>query len=674
MRKVETYNMEDKPIVAANETKKTTTSLEEKYLNLIEEYQSKLSREDSRYQFIGYVKLFLVLLFGICIFFANRNNFSLVYILLLTVVLTTLIIFWIHHLKIKAQMDLSKGILSICNKQIQRMNGEWSTFEDIGQEFVDPHHEYAMDLDIVGPKSLFQYLNTTCTWHGRTALAGDLLYSNYEPSQLLKRQKAVQELSNNTNFSNQLQYRLSKIGLDPSTPKLIECLKDKTPFLKSKELRIIVGILPGFTLLFLLASFIFQTPVIYWISFGLVVIQMVLWAAFMVKVNHYLQVLSRLPYKLGAYDDVIELILNREHSTFSSDKLIEIQEQLQDATGEVRALGKIANRVNIKPNPILYFLANILLLWDCQCAFALQKWKEKNALSSEEWFLAIGELESLLSLAQLPNLCAGTCLPTFTKEGRAIQVSQLGHPLLPNESRVCNDFHFKDNIVIISGSNMSGKTTFLRTVGMNMILARAGGFVCAYEMECSLLDVITSMRITDDLNEGVSTFYAELKQVKKVIDSAQENPKMLFLIDEIFRGTNSVDRLLGAKTVIKELATLNSVGLISTHDLELCQLENIKREETHETMGSSGLPTTPRNRGKTVSIKNAHFSEHYENNKIHFNYLLKEGISTTSNARFLMEMVGIYADTEHYAKDDRIEPNEFTEINKKEIEEEVFHP
>jgi len=418
---------------------------------------------------------------------------------------------------------------------------------------------------------------------------------------------------------------------------------------------------------------------------------MILWAASMVKLNHYLQVLSSLPYKLGAYDDVIQLILSKELSDFSSEKLVSIQKQLQNAAGEIKALGKIANRVHIKPNPILYFLANIFLLWDYQCAFSLQKWKEKNADDSEDWFLAIGELESLLSLAQLPNICVGTCLPTFTEEGRVMRASQLGHPLLPNESRVCNDFDFKDNIVIISGSNMSGKTTFLRTVGVNMILARAGGFVCAHEMECSLLDVITSMRITDDLNEGVSTFYAELKQVKRVIDSGQNNTNMLFLIDEIFRGTNSVDRLLGAKTVINKLSASNSVGLISTHDLELCQLENVKREETLETLDSSDSETLTEDRGKTVSInktcisegfnpttdvwlqssrgfgalnpppvevgvlehvshriKNAHFSEYYEDNKIYFDYQLKEGMSTTSNARYLMEMVGIHADIEGY--------------------------
>ena len=627
-------------------TNESLAPLVDKYARLIDEIQLKLDKEDSRYQWIGYIKLFLVILLGVSIFFANRNNFSLMYILLLIVVFVTLVIFWIHHLKIKEQMELSQGLISICNKQIQRINGEWSTFEDIGQELIDPHHEYAMDLDIVGANSLFQYLNTTHTWHGRTALASDLLYSNYNTTQLLKRQEAIGELSNSTHFSNHLQVQLSKIGLDSSAPKLIECLKDKTPFLKSKELRTIVGILPAFTLLFLLASFIFQTPVIYWISFGLVVVQMMVWAASMVKVNHYLQVLSSLPYKLGAYDDVIEWILNKDYSDFSTERLIEIQEQLQSAAGEVKALGKIASRVNIKPNPILYFLANILLLWDIQCAFSLQKWKEKNADSSEGWFLTIGELESLLSLSQLPNICKGVNLPTFSEAGRVIRASQLGHPLLPNESRVCNDFDFQENIVIISGSNMSGKTTFLRTVGVNMILARAGGFVCAHQMECSLLNVITSMRIIDDLSEGVSTFYAELKQVKRIIDSAKDNPKMLFLIDEIFRGTNSVDRLLGAKTVINELRSLNAVGLISTHDLELCELENIESKEQLDPSVSPGLTTLPEDRKKTVFIKNAHFSEIYKDNKIHFDYQLKEGMSTTSNARFLMEMVGIHTKRE----------------------------
>jgi len=634
-----------------NVSKEIKVSLGDKYFHLIEDYQTKLDKEDSRFQWIGYVKLFLVILLGISIFFANRNNFSFLYILLLTVLFVALVAFWIHQSKIKAQIECSKGILSICNKQIQRINGEWSSFKDIGQEFIDPNHKYAMDLDIMGSNSLFQYLNTTHTWHGRNALANDLLHSNYEPSRLLKRQEAVGELSKNISFSNQLQYRLSKIGLDSSTPKLMECLKDKTPFQTSRMLRGIVGVLPGFTLFFMLASFIFQTSVTSWISFGLIVVQMIIWAVSMVKINGYLHVLSSLPYKLYAYDDVIELILNKEQVDFSSEKLIDIQNKLQNAAEEIKALGKITSRVHIKANPIVYFLANILLLWDYQCAFSLQKWKEKNAESSESWFLAIGELESLLSLSHLPNICTEACLPTFIEKGRVMRSSQLGHPLLPNESRVCNDFNFNDNIVILSGSNMSGKTTFLRTVGMNMILARAGGFVCAHEMECSLLNVITSMRITDDLNEGVSTFYAELKQVKRIIDSAQKNPKILFLIDEIFRGTNSVDRLLGAKAVINKLSSLDSVGLISTHDLELCQLENKKNDGLSVNSEGESEPlnmtTLLNDKRKATLIKNSHFSEYYEDNKIIFDYQLKTGMSTTSNARFLMEMVGIHTDTVH---------------------------
>ena len=165
---------------------------------------------------------------------------------------------------------------------------------------------------------------------------------------------------------------------------------------------------------------------------------------------------------------------------------------------------------------------------------------------------------------------------------------------------------------------MSGKTTYLRTVGINIVLARAGGPVCAKEMVFSDLHIITSMRIADDLNEGVSTFYAELKRIKKILDAAKCNHSTMFLIDEIFRGTNSIDRLEGAKTILTKLNQLNAIGMVTTHDLELCDLQlRISR------------------------IQNYSFSEYYENKKICFNYKMQPGKAKTTNAKYLMELIGI---------------------------------
>ena len=233
------------------------------------------------------------------------------------------------------------------------------------------------------------------------------------------------------------------------------------------------------------------------------------------------------------------------------------------------------------------------------------------------WFESLGKFESLLSFSHFPNVVRNTTLPTITL-GKEVTAKEIGHPLIKNDLRVCNDVQIDNSIFIISGSNMSGKTTFMRTLGINLVLAKAGGFVCAKDMHVSQLNLMTSMRIADNLSEGISTFYAELKRIKGIMEMARIDENMLFLIDEIFRGTNSVDRLIGAKTVLERLNEQNVIGIITTHDLELAQ-------ETKEI----------------DRIRNYSFNEHYTDSEINFDYKIKKGVSTTTNAKFLMKMMDI---------------------------------
>jgi DNA mismatch repair ATPase MutS len=287
------------------------------------------------------------------------------------------------------------------------------------------------------------------------------------------------------------------------------------------------------------------------------------------------------------------------------------------AAQAIKELSKITDRASVRSNPIVYFVLNTLLLWDFECAFLFEDWKRKYAPQCEKWFLALGELESLSCFATLRNVCDHTCYPRMLA-CRGVEAEALGHPLIPNTVRVTNPLRLQNNILIISGSNMSGKTTYLRTAGINLVLARAGGPVCAKDMVFSDLHIFTSMRVTDDLNDGISTFYAELKRIKKILDAAKSNRNTVFLIDEIFRGTNSVDRLSGARTVITKLSQIGVSGMITTHDLELCDLQ----EDVPE-------------------IQNYSFSEYYENGHIFYDYKMRPGKSKTTNAKYLMELLEI---------------------------------
>jgi DNA mismatch repair ATPase MutS len=589
--------------------------LRNKYLSIISEHEAKLKKVRGIFSLLGYGKLFFILLTGFLIFSVVTEGFSAVIIISAVLSFAVLAALWVFHNNLQESMNYSNGIIEICNRQTDRINGKWASFKDDGAQFLDSDHLYAADLDIVGAKSLFQLLNTTGTWHGRQFFSEDLLRPAYNREEILIRQEAIAELSADTRFSCKIQYHLSKIGVNPAAVKLAEELKEETPFIENAVLRFLLSYVPALTCVFLAVIFIFKLETLYITGAAAAFAQALVWVLTLPKTHAYLGAAAGLPYKLSDYAAAISLITGKE---FKSEKLNQIKEQLVSAEKGFKWLGRIADKLNIRQIAVLYYIFNILLLWDLECAFSLREWKKKYALLSEKWFASIGEFESLLSFSHLPNICAGTCMPEIIAGEKIINAELTGHPLLANEKRVCNDFNFNGNILIISGSNMSGKTTFLRTVGINLVLAKCGSFVCAKRFACSVFEPAASMRITDDLNEGLSTFYAELKRIKKIIDTAKGQTNMLFLIDEIFRGTNSVDRLYGAKTVLSKLHGINAAGLISTHDLELCELAEMYQR-----------------------VENFSFSETYEGGKIIFDYKIRGGKSTTTNAKYLMEMVGI---------------------------------
>jgi len=589
--------------------------LQNKFFAIIEDHEMILQKNRVVYNILGYSKLFLVFAMLVLMYFNVSRGFPPMLVIASIATFVLLVVLWIRHINVQDELDHAEGIIRICKQSIDRITGEWTSFADTGAEFSCAEHAYAGDLDIVGSKSLFQFLNTTNTWHGRQRFADDLLHPRYEPIELQKRQEAISELSTDTDFSNKMQYCLSKIGADPAAVALVRKLEDKTPFMKSKLIKMLLIYIPAITLAFIIGMVAFQKENLYAIGGIIVAAQIMVWMIGIPKTRAYLKTMSNLPYKLSAYSAAISALTDKE---FSSEKLNQIQTQLHTASKAMKELGRIADKIRATHNGLFYFILNAFLLWDYECACSLEEWKNKYADSAEEWFAAVGEFESLLCFSHLPNACNNTCLPVIAETGHAIEAQGIGHPLLSNDARINNDLRLDNNIFIISGSNMSGKTTFLRTVGINLVLARCGSFVCAKEMVCPMFEVMTSMRISDDLNEGVSTFYAELKRIKSMIAFAQQNTQAFFLIDEIFRGTNSVDRLIGAKTVISKLNALGVSGMVSTHDLELCELAEIH-----------------------IRIKNYSFSEHYTNDAIHFDYKIQPGVSKTTNAQYLMQMIGI---------------------------------
>lgn len=593
--------------------------MKDKFNEYIEQNELKLNKYSHTFNTIGNIKLLLALFLIISIYLTFKRDYESIFVSANVTCLAALISLWFYQSKIREKINYSKGQIAINKANLDRISGTWDTFDDIGEEFVDFEHGYACDLDIVGKKSVFQFLNRTNTWHGRQSLADDLLNSNYSNEEIIERQEAIKELSNDIEFANHIEYYFSKIGIDSIAEKLAHELKDESIFIENKIIKFLLSYVPPVTFIFIIATIILKLQHLYIFGAFFVVTQAIVWILGMPKNREYLGIITHLPYKLSCYIAVINIIKNKK---FTSKKLLKIQLQL--GTSELSAekglkeLSQISDKMNINNNGILYILFNIFYLWDYQSSLMLEEWKLKYAHLSENWFITLGEFESLLSFSSLGNVNNNTCMPVVSTNNKEIEMQELGHPLIPNETRINNTLKLQDNIFIISGSNMSGKTTFLRTLGVNLVLAQCGSFVCGGYMTFSNLKIMTSMRIADNLHEGISTFYAELKRIKYIIELAKKDTNMIFLIDEIFRGTNSTDRLYGAKTVISKLDELGSVGIITTHDLELCELSN-----------------------SNLRIKNYNFSEYYKEDKICFDYKIKSGKSTTTNAKHLMEMVGI---------------------------------
>lgn len=584
----------------------------------IDRHQALLEKAKWRSSLMGYVKLLLLILFAVCIYFMVKRWDLPIYKIEAGVLLAAQAAAWIYHVKLDDAVRHESGVIEVNTRHIDRAGGKWTAFGDTGAEFADPDHPYCGDLDIVGEKSLFQYLNVAHTFFGRHAFVHDLLAARYGREEISRRQEAVEELSSDNELSSELEYRFSLVGNDPAAPDLVRELQSDKAFLKSRALRLFLLCFPFITLLFTGIVLLFQIKNMYLSSVCLFAAQLLIWIFGYPATKKYLRGVGGLPFKLGAYSDVLKLV---SCARWRAQPLKKIQDSLTGAgdcaSEAMRELTKITDRNNVRGNALVYFVLNVALLWDLRCAFRLERWRKKYAPHCEKWFRCLGELESLSCFAVLRKVSGHTCYPRMLDQP-GLEAEELGHPLIPDAARVTNPLRPGGNILIISGSNMSGKTTYLRTVGVNVALARAGAPVCARSMATGDFHIYTSMRIADDLNEGVSSFYAELRRVKAILDAARLDRNTLFLIDEIFRGTNSVDRLSGARRVIKRLGEMGIAGMVTTHDLELCALEN-----------------------EVKNITNVSFSEQYEGGEIRFDYKIRPGKSKTSNAKYLMELLGI---------------------------------
>ena len=537
-----------------------------------------------------------------------------------TIVLLSVFIFFVFKdVSNSSLIENNIHLRKINQNEIAALDHNYMEFPD-GLECKPAAHSYADDLDIFGRASLYQYINRTTSQQGNRLFANWLLFPA-QPAEIVQRQQAVKELATFPEWRQQLQALGQKKILTAQTQEKIgEWLAEAIQFSTKKSWKMVRIIFPiiGFTIFGLYITGLIPQRTFLPLTLLLLIISQLI-------SRQIMPAYARLNKVVGELETFSASIGWIEKASFQSPLLIEIKRSFDKdgdtASQTINHLKKILARLDYRLNPLVYIPISAFLCWDLLQAFSLEKWKTKNHATIPGWFSSLAQTEALASLANLVFNHPGWCFPDLVAERSVFNADTLGHPLIPPGKRVDNSFSTsgEGQVNLITGSNMAGKSTFLRSVGINMVLAMCGAPVCAKQLSVSHMKVMSSMRISDNLEESTSTFYAELKKLKEIIEAVTRKEEVFLLLDEILRGTNSADRHTGSTALLKQLIRLNASGLVATHDLELAKLSN----------------QFPQN------IHNYHFDVQVATDELYFDYKLKEGVCQSMNASILMKKIGI---------------------------------
>jgi len=572
-------------------------------------------RQNNRYAWLRLFFIVAAIASGIILYPASTW-------LSVAVVLVLLAVFAIllkKHLA-NTERQHQKERLKIINLQeLKCLEGDFSAYPS-GAQYEDAKHFYTSDLDIFGAHSLFRYLNRTTSPSGSDMLAG-WLRSPASTAEIIARQQAVKELAEMVDLRQEMQaIGLKHKDVSKELPGFIEWLHSKAELSENRKLLRVMQILPYITLIVIVAAITGWIPSL--LAWAPVAVHFVLYGAVGKKVNVLHQKVSQKVEFISTYSELIGLATGAK---FSSPYLISLQDCFaeSDALQQIRALQNRVKKLDFRLN-MAYLPVNILFFFDYQHLVWMERWRAGAGQKLPEWFNSLAKVEALSSFANLLYNNPAWATPEIRDEYFALEAKNMGHPLIKEKERVCNDFSLAGagKIAIVTGSNMSGKSTFERSIGVNMTLAFAGAPVCASAFAISNCQLYTYMRIADNLEEQTSSFYAELKRLKQLIDLAKEGRQLFFILDEVLRGTNSRDRRIGSMALVRQLARQQVSGIIATHDLALGDL-------------AQELPDR-------ISI--SHFDVRINIEDMTFDYKLYHGICTSLNASILMKKIGIEVD------------------------------
>ena len=508
----------------------------------------------------------------------------------------------------------------IIQEELQALSGDYSSFED-GKEYVNPEHPYSFDLDIFGRRSLFQSINRTCTFFGKNRLAKWLQNHLHEKTSIEKRQEMIREISEHTLFREQFRVAgLVHHSQSSDAEKIQAWSQSPAQYLHAGWVKAFIWGVPVINSLLLITSLAGWTS-FSWLGLSFSIFLVLSFG--IIKRATYIQ--ETYGKQLKSLNGYARLIALAKAENWKSAGMQELMERFnlngQSPIQALQQLSKELDLLDLRNNQFLYVLLEGSIFFQLQEIVRIERWKARYGQHISKWLETVGELDALCSLGTFAYNHPQYTYPELTEKPFCFLATQMGHPLMPASQCVKNDATIPSRpfFLIITGANMAGKSTYLRTIGVNYLLACIGAPVCCERLKLYPNQLITSLRTSDSLSDNESYFFAELKRLKRIIDLLNQGQQLFIILDEILKGTNSMDKQKGSFDLIRQFMQLKANGIIATHDLLLGSLIKQFPEE----------------------IRNYCFEADIKENELTFSYKLREGVAQNMNACFLMKKMGI---------------------------------
>lgn len=581
------------------------------YQQHADQYQADASSLYKKMTFFSLLRIavFFLTAFGIYMSYSNWQ----IAIGIAVVGIIVFIFLLSRYTDIKVNRQLKLALTAINTDELTIGCGDFHN-RDQGLNYQDPLHFYSVDIDLFGRGSFFQFINRTVINEGTTELADALKANNI--TAIEKRQEAIKELASKPEWRQLYSATASLIKVETSAKSIIAWLKNHKPFLpktmKWIPLVFLAGTFIVFTLFFI--NFVKVDILVYWLILGAII------------TGVYLKKINSLAAQTDEIRDTFKqyaLLLNQiENQTFSSELLLKKQKLIQSESEKAslifNKLSKAVDSLDNRNNFISAIFGNGYFLTDIRNSYKVERWLEAYKNKVSEWFEVVSFFDAYNSLGNYAFNHPQYVYPQINTSENVIDAEKLGHPLLKVEKRVDNDLHVEnEQFFIVTGANMAGKSTFLRTVSLHIVMANVGLPVCAKESKYNPVKLITSMRTSDSLTDDSSYFFSELTRLKFIVDAIQKEPYFIIL-DEILKGTNSTDKAIGSRKFVEKLVASHATGIIATHDLSLCEIANELEE-----------------------VKNHYFDAEIINDELHFDYTFKTGVCKNMNASFLLKKMEI---------------------------------